>query len=575
MENLVSTKYFSYEKDDYSDEFYELLASLMENWENEVVEFKEAKVSFDFEQTGYYFSALSNEANLRGQRCGWLVFGVSEQKVRHVVGTSFKQGDKELLEEFKLKIANGITDRITFRSIKELFPVVDGEKKRVLMFQIPAAPIGLPVSWKNRYWGRVGESLLSLSQDKLDEIRRQVRSDWSAQFVDGASLDSLDKVAIALARQRYAEKMRRPHISEEIAELSDEEFLEKLQLIRQGKVTNAAMLLLGRADCDRLLSPVPKVMWRLLNKDGGIKDYEIFSIPFISVADKIFHKIRNLTYRYMPNPNTLFPTETDMYDDWLLRELLNNCLAHSNYGSGQRIYVDEMEDEIEFSNPGEFIPRCIENVLQKTYRPPFYRNPLLADAMVNFDMIDTASSGIKRVFMIQRNKFFPMPDYNLENESVVVKVYGKVLNEEYTQLLFERPDLTIEDIVLLDKVQKHVKLPKGVVNSLREKKLVEGRVDNLIISAEVAQKLHQEVNYIKKSGLGETFYIEAVKKLIRTFGYATRKQVDDLLIEQLPTDMSDIQKKNKIRNLLQKMRNCGEIVYEKNGAEKKSVWVLK
>ena len=48
--------------------------------ENEIVEFKEAKSNYDFTKLGKYFSALSNEANLKGKPFGWLVFGIEDKK---------------------------------------------------------------------------------------------------------------------------------------------------------------------------------------------------------------------------------------------------------------------------------------------------------------------------------------------------------------------------------------------------------------------------------------------------------------------------------------------------------------
>ena len=149
-------------------------------------------------------------------------------------------------------------------------------------------------------------------------------------------------------------------------------------------------------------------MWRLYGADGSDKDYEIFKIPFINVVDKVFSKVRNLTYRYMPNQLTLFPMETEQYNSWLIRELLNNCIAHTNYQLGGRIYVNEFEDKIKFTNPGDFIPQKIENVLEVSYNPPFYRNQLLAESMVVFHMIDTATLGIRRAFNIQK-KLHGMP----------------------------------------------------------------------------------------------------------------------------------------------------------------------
>ena len=206
------------------------------------------------------------------------------------------------------------------------------------MFKIPAAVTGFPTSWKNHYYARSGDSLIPLQQYKIDEIRSQERLDWSKQIVKGATIDSLDKEAINLAKKKYKERMNEKYANKEINSMTDEQFLTKMKLLHNGKVTNAAMILLGNSDYDYLISRPPTIMWRLYGARGEDKDYEIFTIPFINVIDQIFLKIRNLTYRYMPNQMTLFPFETQQYDTWLLRELLNNCIAHTNFQLGGRIY---------------------------------------------------------------------------------------------------------------------------------------------------------------------------------------------------------------------------------------------
>ena len=142
----------------------------------------------------------------------------------------------------------------------------------------------------------------------------------------GASISHLDKDAIAFAREKYKEKMNKSHISEEVDGLSDEEFLTKLKLMIDGKVTNAAMILLGNSEHDNLFDSAPTMMWRLIASDGTVKDYEIFGIPFLTVTEKIFSRVRNLTYRYMPNQLSLFPKETQQCDTWLLRELMNKLM---------------------------------------------------------------------------------------------------------------------------------------------------------------------------------------------------------------------------------------------------------
>ena len=154
----------------------------------------------------------------------------------------------------------------------------------------------------------------------------------------------------------------------------------------------------------------------------------------------------------MPNQMTLFPMETEQYDSWLMRELLNNSIAHSNYQLGGRIYVNEFDDKIKITNPGDFIPQRIENVLEVSYNPPFYRNQLLAEAMVAFHMIDTATLGIRRAYNIQKAKYFPMPDYDFSSGvQVDVTVYGKTLDDNYMHILYDHPELNLQDAFLLGR----------------------------------------------------------------------------------------------------------------------------
>ena len=569
--------YFNYDKTSEKAEYYEILQDLMERWEYEIVEFKEAKGSYSEDKIGQYFSAISNEANLKQQQFGWFILGVSESKERHPVGTSFKQGNPSLLEKFKYEIAKETTDGMTFLDIIELYPVYAGKECRVLMFKVPAAVAGMPTEWKTRYYARSGERLVPLQQYKIDSIRNQERRDWSRQVLPGATIEHLDKDAIAFARKQYKEKMNRPHITAEVDEMSDEEFLTKVKLMSGGKVTNVAMLLLGSADHDDLFPNTPSLMWRLIDADGAIKDYEIFTIPFITVTEKLFAKIRNLTYRYMPNQLSLFPKETQQYDTWLLRELLNNCIAHSNYVLGGRIYVNEEEDCISIVNPGDFLPQKIENVLQKTYNPPFYRNQLLAEAMVKFLMIDTATSGIKKVYRIQKDKFFPMPDYDLSNGNQVrVKIYGKILDERYTYILFNHPELDLETVYLLDQVQKGngSQLSKDAVQYLRKHNLIEGRVNNLYLSAGVSQAIDDEASYIKNKAFDDQYYKDLIVKYLKQYGKAKKKDIRNLLWDKLPDVLSDKQKEYKIGNLLASLKKQ-EVIYPDSSNQQRASWILK
>lgn len=370
--------------------------------------------------------------------------------------------------------------------------------------------------------------------------------------------------------------MDRPHITEEIDNMTDLEFLTKIKLIINGKITNTAMILLGNPDYDYVFQTPPKIMWRLYGSDNEIKDYEIFTIPFINIVDKVFLKIRNLTYRYIPNQLSLFPKETQQYDTWLLRELLNNCIVHSNYQLGGRIYVNEFENRIEFTNPGDFIPKTIEVVLKPNYNPPFYRNQLLADSMVKFYMIDTATSGIKKVYRIQKTKFFPMPDYDFSTDNqVMVSIYGKTIDEKYTYILFNFPKLDLETVYLLDQVQKKQgkKLSKDAIKYLRKHNLVEGRIQNLYLSSKVAETIKEESQYIKNKAFDNKYYKDLVINYLKEFNKAQRKDINILLWSKLPDNLTDEQKSTKISNLLTSLRK-NNLITTNSSNQQKAYWIL-
>ena len=551
-------------------EMLQVLYSLIENWEDEIVEFKEAENDYDQHKIGQYFSAFSNEANLRGLQYAWLVFGV-RNKDRKIVGSGYR--NTQGLNTLKHEVAAN-TNGYSFIDIFEVYPIVDGEVKRVIMFQIPAAMTAVPTAWKNIEYGRDGESIVPLSPEKRERIRRQEKMDWSKQCVSGATMKDLDPNAIQIARENYKERMADPHISDEVDRMSDEEFLERRKLVINGSITNAALLLLGNPDYDYKFQTVPEASWRVYDSKDIVKDYLIFKIPFITLSDRILEHIRNLTYRFMPNQMTLFPMETKQYDPWVLRELLNNCIAHSDYSLGGRIYVHEFEDKLIITNPGSFIPKSIEPILKPSYTSPFYRNQLLAESMVMFKMIDSETTGIRRVFNIQREKYFPLPDYDLSAQEIVeVCIYGKEINERFKYLLYDNENLDLTTVYLLDQVQKGNRISKEAAAHLRKYQLVEGRMPNLFLAAPLAKTPEEKIQYIKNKAFNDQYYRDLIIKYLKQYGRAQKKDIRELLWDKLPDNLSEKQKNSKVSTILTYMRRKNMIKPDSDNHQI-SYWIL-
>jgi ATP-dependent DNA helicase RecG len=288
----------------------------------------------------------------------------------------------------------------------------------------------------------------------------------------------------------------------------------------------------------------------------------------------VYAQIRNLTYRYMPNQLTLFPKETQKYDVSLIRELLNNAIAHSAWNTGMRIYLDEYEDQIIISNAGSFLPGDIEAVLKPSYTAPFYRNQLLAETMTRFNMIDTVQMGIQKVFRIQKERYFPLPDYDIsDSRKVVVTVYGKVLDENYSRVLFDHPEFDLETVFLIDKVQKHLPIGKEQLKLLRSLGVVEGKAPNIYISAQIAEIIDEKAQYIKNKGFDDRYYKQLIIEYLTQFGRGKKKDFMNLLLGKLPDVLGKKQKEYKVKNLLKALKNSGVIQLDSENPRTAS-WIL-
>lgn len=523
--------------------------------ESEWLEFKANQ--FEPHTLGEYISALANSACLLGRPRAYLVFGI-EDGTHAVVGTRFDPAavaakGNQLLP---LWLSQHLQPNIGY----EIHPF-EYRGQRVVMFEIHPA-YDRPVKFDGTAYIRDGTSKTELS--KYPEKERQIwnrRMDWSAQVCERATLDDFDPAAIAKARAEYKTKF--PAKTADVDGWDDAVFLNKTKLTYRGGVTHAALLLLGREESSTLLAPaVARMSWILKNDRNEELDYEHFDPPFLLNVDKVLARIRNLTVRELPH-GTLFPVEMSQYDPWVIREALHNAIAHQDYGLRGRINIVETPGNLILSNVGAFLPGAVETVIQQDAPLEIYRNPLLAGAMVNLNMIDTQGGGIKRMFQKQRNRFFPLPDYDLsEPERVKVELQGRILDERYTRLLMANTDLDLSTIILLDKVQKRRTITQEEHRSLKARKLVEGRYPNVVVAAKVAAAVGEKAQHIRDRGFEGRYYRDLILELIKEHQPVTREDINRLLLDKLPEVLSEEQKLTKIHNLLtslsgKKIQNIG------------------
>ena len=445
--------------------------------------------------------------------------------------------------------------------------ITDDTSKIVWVIHIPKHKPRRPVYVHRKAWQRIADSLVPMTQEREQRILAEPSAlfdDWSANIVEGATIDDLDPDAIRLAREKYVEKF--PAKAKEVEGWDDITFLNKAKITRAGKITNTAIILVGREESEHFLSPaVCIIRWKLLTKEDSNKDFHNFHIPMIKAVDDIVKKyIRNTTYVYTVS-GSIFPEDMKRYDVFTLREPINNAIGHQDYGMGTRIELLEYEDEkLVVQNYGQFIPNSVEDVVEKDCPDSRYRNPFLMEAMCNIRMAETEGGGIKKLFVEQKKRFFPMPTYTLTDQKVRCEIQGKVLNEDFARILVNNPALTLPEIILLDKVQKreYDSLTDDAIALLRKKKFVEGRRTNLYLSYKIVEKSKQvglKASYIKNKSFNDAYYKKLIQDYLLRFGTASRTDFDELLLDKLPAVLNETQKYNKVTNLLASLRRVGVI----------------
>ena len=530
-------------------------------------EFKNLKNSFCGDEKDDVISYVSAIANMEG---GHLVIGVHD-KTLDIVGTDTYNYDRQ-------KAILRLTERCVNLSTEGLDIdefVTDDTNRKVWVIHIPKHLPKRPVFAHNKAWQRIEDSLVEMTAERMSAILDEPifsETDWSAQIVADAMIEDLDEVAIAKARMMF-KKVHSRIPEAEVNAWTVETFLSKCGIMKNGGITRAAIILLGKYESAFKLRPaVAQVTWTRRDEKQEVVDYEHFTVPFILTVDEILSKIENLTMREMPG-GTLFPDTMKQYDDYTIREALHNCIAHQDYTMQQRINFVENPTYLYYSNAGSFIPGTLENALTNEEPQAYFRNECLCRAMVDFNMIDTVSRGIKKMFNEQWRRHFPMPDYEIDakNRKVSVRIYGNEINEQYTNLLKTNKSLTLWDCISLDAIQKGRTIHEDIAQDLLNRGLIEGEAPNYTISLGIAKATRQLQGYTKQKGLDKEKIKQMILQYLKNAGTdgAKRDSIYEYVKDVMPQVKTHEQQLRLLGDILSAL-STDKLIYPKG-----RTWFLK
>ncbi len=437
----------------------------LEEWirdkEGENLEFKSARGGFHFEELTHYCVALANEGG------GRIILGVTDKHPRQIVGSkAFEQPERT---------RKGLCERIPLGiDFEEIRHPDCAPGSRVLAFSVPSRPVGMAIQYEGRRWVRKEDSLVEMSDDRLREIHAESGHDFSGDICPGADLSDLAPDAIRIFRERWITKMSKAEDKEQavrVASLSDQQLLEDVGALAEGKVTFAALILFGTQQALTRFLAASEIVFEYRSSDasGPAQDRKEFRKGFFSYYDELWHLI-NLRNDKQDFQEGLFVTPISTFNERPVRESILNAVSHRNYQLGGSIFIRQFPRRLEIDSPGGLpIGITLENILY--LQNP--RNRQVAEIFTRCGLVERSGQGMNLIYedLIKQSK--PAPDFSRTDQyQVGLTLHGTVEDPAFVRFVEKVSKETTaffstHDWLLMSAASRGEKLSKGSESRIR------------------------------------------------------------------------------------------------------------
>lgn len=506
---------------------------LLKSDEDEHLEFKEAKQDFDFEKLVKYCVALANEGG------GKIILGVTDKKPRKVVDT------KSFPDIQRTK--SGLLERLHLRIEIDTLQHPDG---RVIMVAVPARPIGMPIEYKGSYWMRSGQDLKPMSPDMLKRIFAEAQPDFSAEICSNAAISDLSSDAIELFRSLWIRRSGNNTLSP----LTHEQLLTDAELITDGGITYAALILLGSHNALGKYLAQSEIVFEYRGTEASInyQQRKEYRESFLLFHDDLWRHInlRNEKHHYQEG---LFIWEIPSFNEIVIREAILNAVSHREYRFGGSVFIRQFPNKIEITSPGGFPPGITpENILWR--QSP--RNRRIAEAFAKCGLVERSGQGADRMFETSVKEGKRLPDFSKSDDyQVTVNLYGEVQDPLFLKFLEEtgrkkQVAFSTADLLLLDCIHRDQLIPKQIkekIPDLRELGVIEKAGRKYILSRQYYSFVGKKGIYTRKKGLDRETNKRLLLKHIND-NKNTGSRLEELL------DVLPALSRNQIQTLLREMK---------------------
>lgn len=415
-----------------------------------------------------YVTALCNEGG------GYLVIGMEDAYPHTVVGTKQSEGKLGELE------SNIYRDTQIRPFIYELYEDEANQKGRVLVIEIPPRPVGKLFRFEDVPLMRVGEELKPMSDEMIFSILQEQEPDFSAGICEGVTIEDLDEEAIRIMKQKYATKQKNPSFMA----LSKEQVLSDLNLTKEGKITNAALILVGKQEVLKECLPQASIILEYRKSESLVPytNRQVYEQPFYKMIDLLWHDIDLRNDKIDVNENS-YIFNIPYFNEDVIREAINNAIAHRDYRRSSETVIKQYPQKMIIMNIGGFpLGVTIENILRVQSTP---RNRLLADVLAKTGIVERSGQGVDKIYKNTLSEGKDEPDYShsdpfrveLHLSAVIKDKAFAIFLESEQRDLPEEERLSVFEVIALNQIrmEKSENVEKSIIKGLLERGLIEKR----------------------------------------------------------------------------------------------------
>lgn len=482
-----------------------------------------------------YIVAFANEGG------GTLVLGMADAMPHHVVGSDFAVGKIGAIED-------AVYDKLGIRiRTEELFDI---SGLRILITHIPSRPVGKTLKYEGVPLMRIGDSLRNMSDEEVFAILSEQEPDFSAKICNEITIDDLDKEAIEKMKISYSRKQK----NNQFLQLSNEQILSDLKLLVEGKLTYAALILLGNKQKLDALLPQAKTIWEYRNNIAQIHHDAriVIDEPLFIGIDKVWSLINQ------PSLNPKYPIQSDAYifdiyafNEIVIREAILNAIAHRDYTISSEVVIKQYPTQIIINNPGGF-PKgvTIENLLTVSSTP---RSRLMTDILEKTGLVERSGQGVDKIFSITLSEGKSEPDYTNSNLFQVALILNADITDKAFHIFLNKyqfsdkePKLGVEQIITLYKIKNGLfqQLNLSVAEQLEKSGLIQkvsGNTNRFVLSKEYHQLAKDDLK------IGKRYLIKEIELIILTL------QGNSLKVGDMQTKLGASLNRSQIKYLLTKL----------------------